>query len=192
MTDPTEPTPDPRDLDGHTIEELAEYVERGRTPADPTIDDSPACRSAMAALERLQSLSGALADSGPPDPSWTEQLFRRIAADSRPGPDFTLLTTRDGDEVVMTEGALRSLIRAAGDALPGTLVGRIRFRGDLSAPEQPLTVETDVVLAYGVPIGPTVDALRAAVADALDRHTRFVAPRIDVRVRDVMIQEEDE
>ena len=48
---------EPEDLDGHSIDELTDYLERGRTPADPSIEGSPACRNALRALERLRDLA---------------------------------------------------------------------------------------------------------------------------------------
>ena len=41
---------EPDDLDGHTIDELADYLDAGMQPADPSIDDSAACQNALAAI----------------------------------------------------------------------------------------------------------------------------------------------
>ncbi|MBW4040721.1 MAG: Asp23/Gls24 family envelope stress response protein [Acidobacteria bacterium] len=185
MTDPTD------DLDGHTIEELADYVDRGRTPVDPAIETSPGCRHAIAALERLRSASSTIlaeetAAAAPPDETWLAGLMSQISLDARAGADFTLLTTPDGDEVVMTEGALRALVRAAGDEQPGFLVGRVRFDGDLSEPESPLTVRVDVVVGYGTRVPAGVDRLRTAVIERLRTHTMFRAVRVDIDVRDLL------
>ena len=38
------------DLDGHTIEELSDYLDAGRTPVDASIEGSPGCRIALDAL----------------------------------------------------------------------------------------------------------------------------------------------
>ena len=187
MTDPTD------DLDGHTIEELADYVDRGRTPIDPTIEDSPGCRNAIAALQRLRSVSVTfLAEESfgaEPDGSWLAALMSQISIDARAGADFPLLTTAGGDEVVMTEGALRALVRAAGDDQPGFLVGRVRFDGDLSEPEAAMTVEVDVVVGYGTPLPAGVHRLRAAIIDRFATHTPFRQVRVDVDVRDLLVPE---
>lgn len=187
MTDPTDA------LDGHTLEELADYVDRGRTPVDPTIEDSPGCRHAIAALERLRSVSTTFLTEGPagaqPDESWLAGLMSQISLDARSGADFTLITTPDGDEVVMTEGALRALVRAAGDEQPGFIVGRVRFQGDLSEPERPLVVRVDVVVGYGTRVGPEVVRLRAAVIERLTTHTMFRDVRVDIDVRDLLLPE---
>jgi hypothetical protein len=196
MTDPTSKdltalTAD--DLDGHTIEELADYVDRGRTPPDPTIERSSSCRHAIAALERLRSVSAGFLSDGPEpaeDDAWLADVMSQISIDARAGADFTVLTTDAGDEVVMTEGALRALVRAAGDEQPGFLVGRVRFSGDLSDPDAELTVAVDVVVGYGVRLGPAVERLRTAIIERLTLHTMFRTLRIDVVVRDLVLPKE--
>lgn len=177
------------DLDGHTIEELAEYVDRGRTPRDPSIESSAGARHAIAALERLRSVSADfLTDGDEPaaDDAWLAGVMSQISADARAGADFTVLTTDDGDEVVMTEGALRALVRAAGDEQPGFLVGRVRFTGDLAEPDDELIVAVDVIVGYGVVLRPAVERLRTAIIDRLTAHTLFRRLRIDITVRDLV------
>src|SRR5690606_10365468 len=51
---------DPSDLDGHTIEELTDYLDAGREPANSSIDSSAGCVLALDALERLRALTPAL------------------------------------------------------------------------------------------------------------------------------------
>ena len=74
----TEPDPvrldslEPEDLDGHTIDELADYLDAGMLPADPSIDESAACQNALAAIVRLRqsslgSLEAAAANEAPAD-----------------------------------------------------------------------------------------------------------------------------
>ncbi len=197
MTDPTSEdlaalTAD--DLDGHTIEQRADYGDRGRTPVDASIERSSICRHAIAALERLRSVAGDFLSDGPEpqeeDEAWLAGVMSQISADARAGADFTVLTTDDGDEVVMTEGALRALVRAAGDEQPGFLVGRVRFVGNLSDPDAELVVEVDVVVGYGTVIRPGVDRLRAAIVDRITTHTLFARLRIDVVVRDLVLPRE--
>lgn len=54
-------------LDGHSIEELSDYLDSGRTPRNRSIEASPGCQSALQAMERLRDLAGqlALADTSP-------------------------------------------------------------------------------------------------------------------------------
>jgi len=49
-------------LAGHTIEDLSDYLDRGRTPADPTIDDSPECQIALRSLQRLRTVQRSQGD----------------------------------------------------------------------------------------------------------------------------------
>ena len=51
---------EPTDLDGHTLDELTDYLDAGRQPADRSIDESPGCQLALDALERLQGLGAEL------------------------------------------------------------------------------------------------------------------------------------
>ena len=188
-------TAEPADLDGYSIDQLAEYVDAGRQPVDPAIESSPSCLRAIAALERLRAVSADLLtdEHGAPatDDAWLQGVMDRIALDARSGADFTMTRTEVGDEVVMTEGALRSVVRAAGDEQPGFLVGRVRFNGDLSSPTSPIVFTVDVVVAFGTVIPEGVEGLRAAVRERLRLHTLFRDPRIDVVVRDLTADRED-
>ncbi|MEB4613714.1 hypothetical protein OOT08_03585, partial [Leucobacter sp. M11] len=74
---------EPEDLDGHTIEELSNYLEAGRAPADPSIDGSPGCKIALDALERLRTLSPELlaadTEAEPePEESWVQSILAGI------------------------------------------------------------------------------------------------------------------
>ncbi len=71
------------DLDGHTVEELADYYDAGLTPADPTIDDSAGCQIALAAIHRLRVLTNdfieAEARALPPlDETWIKGILNQI------------------------------------------------------------------------------------------------------------------
>ena len=56
---PARPDADPADLDGHTIDELGEYLDRGRIPFDPSIEASPGCQLALQSMERLHGTDSA-------------------------------------------------------------------------------------------------------------------------------------
>lgn len=178
---------EPEDLDGHTIDELAEYLDAGRTPPDPSIESSPACRHALAALERLRSLAPELLtdDDADDEDDWVARVMDGIALDAHAGADFVLTDGGPDARVLMTEGALRALIRAAGDDEPGFLVGRVRFHGDLSDPAGRVGVFISVTVVHGIPIPAAVDRLRAKILSALGRHTELATPRIDIAVDDL-------
>ncbi len=178
---------EPDDLDGHTIAQLADYLDADRTPPDPTIDASPACQHALAALERLRRVAPELLldDGAPPDDEdWVSRVMGGIALDAHAGADFVLVDGGPDARLVMTEGALRGLVRSAGDDEPGFLMGRVRFEGDLD-PGAEVVVRTGVTVAHGVPIPEAADRLRQHIAAVIARHTRLRASRVDVDVEDV-------
>ena len=182
-------TAEPDQLDGHTIDQLADYLDNGRTPTDGSIESSPACRHALAALERLRTVAPDLLTEDTPqaddDDDWINGVLARISLDAHAGADFTIHVTDDGDETAMTEGALRALIRAAGDEEPGFLVGRIRFTGDLDGNGDPVTIAVDVIVAHRTPIPDGVRRLRQLILEQVTRHTRLIGPQIDITVRDL-------
>lgn len=180
---------EPDELDGHTIEELADYLDAGRQPPDPSIDGSAACRHALAALERLRVLApDLLTDDAAPqtEDDWVGRVMSGIALDAHAGKDFRLADAGPRVEAVMTEGALRALVRRAGDDEPGFLVGRVRFPNGLDDPAAPLEVRIGVVIAHGIAIPAAADRLRSGVAAAVRRHTPFERVRIDVDVDDLL------
>ncbi len=182
---------DPADLDGHTMDELIDYLDAGRVPVDPSIEESPGCRIALDSLARLHDLGPALLDEEilaepPVDEGWVRQVVANIALDSRAGRRIPVVVA-EPDDVAMTEGAVRGLVRAAEAAVPGTLIGRCRLDGDVTAPGAPVRVEIEASVPYGEPIATVADRLRAAVGAALERHTELVVTAIDVVVHDVRI-----
>ena len=170
---------EPADLDGHTIEELSDYLDSGRTPRNPAIEESPGCQLALDALERLRGLGSALMDedvsSAPAADAMDAQAGRRIpfASDD---PDV---------ELAITEGAVRGLVRAAEEAVPGVLVGRCRLEGDVTEPGAPVRVASDASVRLGDPLRRVADRLRAEVEARLRRHTELQVVAIDVAITDV-------
>lgn len=181
---------EPGDLDGHTIEELTDYLDAGRTPADPSIDGSAGCRLALDALERLHALTGRLIDEDEAaaddvDESWVDRILDGIVMDARSGRRIPIGSASSSADLGITEGAVRGLIRAAENSIPGVLVGRCRLDGDIEEPGAPIRVLLDASVPYGDPIPKLVDRLRAEVADRLGAHTELNITEIDIAVRDV-------
>lgn len=181
------------DLDGHTIEELADYLDAGRSPRDESIESSASCRHAIAALARLRRVAREFMadppDIDPVDPSaddaWVSSVLSRIALDAHAGADFPLAPPTDDVALVMSEGALRALVRAAGDDEAGFLVGRILFASDLQDLAQPLRIRVNVTVLHGLIIPEAVDRLRARIAASVLLHTAFTAIRTDITVQDL-------
>ena len=163
---------EPDALDGHTIAELADYLDAGMVPADPSIDDSPACQNALAALARVRTLSlGALDDEAaaeePPDERWVQSLMANISLEARAGRSIPLTPAAPTEQAVLTEGSVRALVRRAGDGIDGILV------------------QVTASIRYGQSIPQAVERVRAAVTDELRRHTDINLAAVDVTVRDV-------
>lgn len=197
MTDPhaTEPPVsevlalEPEDLDGHTIEELSDYLDAGRQPYNASIEHSPACRHTLTALQRLDEITATfladeIAAEPPTEDDWITSLLSSIQLDAHAGRDFPIAES-DGVQVIMTEGALKALIRATGDGVPGFLIGRIRFTGDLDTDDLTISIDVNVVHGYAIPAA--VDQLRITVIAEIEANTRFTDPVVDITVRDVYV-----
>lgn len=178
------------DLDGHTIEELTDYLEAGRTPPDPSIEGSAACRIALDALARLHDLTPDLiaadtAAESQADDGWVRRILGGIALEARSGRRIPLAAPGPDADLVITEGAVRGLVRAAENAVPGVLVGRCRFDGDVTVHASPVRVLVDVSLRYGQPLHVATARLRAEIAERLATHTALDVTGIDITVSDV-------
>lgn len=174
---------------GYSLEELSAYHDRGRTPRIAAIEGDAQCRALLASMEHLAGLSRELVDreaDAPLPESWYDGVMREVVREFRAGRDIPLRDPADGVALVVTEGALRELVRHAGDAVPGVLVGRV---GIASAGDA-LDIRISVSVRFGRRVPDAVADVRAAVRAAIDRHGDLRAGRIDVTVDDVH-QEED-
>lgn len=184
------------DLDGHSIDELADYLDAGMQPPDPSIDGSPACQNALAAILRVRhaslgSLEAAARDEAPADESWIGGVLANISLESRSGRDVPLRAQSESERPVMTEGAIRSLIRRTGDGVPGVLVARCRLEGDVTELAAPIRVVVEVAIMSGPSIVATADLVRTGIAQALAEQTDLVVESIDVVVRDLLEPQPD-
>jgi hypothetical protein len=172
---------EPAELDGHTVDELSDYLEAGCEPPDPSIDDSPACRIALAALQRLRDLAGEYLDGDPSEPEvgrdWISAVIAAIPIDARAGRRFPIPVEDPQVAAHVTEGAIRGLVRVVGDEVPGLLVGAVRVGSD-----EPVPLSIDVALVYGTVLTEAVDAFRNALRLVLPDHVPFALGRIDIDV----------
>lgn len=178
------------DYGGYTIEELSDYLDSGRTPRNEEIERSPGSRIALDALERLQRLSPSLlaADTAAeerPDEGWVRRILSGISWESRAGRRIPFDSGQKGDDLGITEGAVRGVIRGAEEAIERIVVGRCRLIGDVTAPGESIRVSLDASVPYGEPIPALAERLRAEVARRLRTHTDLNVAGIDVRIRDV-------
>lgn len=178
------------DLDGHTIEELAEYLDRGRTPVDPSIERSAGCRLALSNMQRLRELSAdALLrradDDADRETGWIDRLLDAIRSEVRSGRDVPVPHPDPRLRLAVTEAAVRGIVRRAGDGMRTVLMGRCTLDGDIGTPGAPVRVDITAGLLYGASADETADELRAVVQRALERHTALRIDSIDVHFDDV-------
>lgn len=181
------------DLDGHTVDELVDYLDAGREPADPSIEGSAACRIALDALERVRSVAERILDEdaraeAPRDDSWLLAIMANISREARAGRRVPLSETELDDELpelAVTEGALRGVVRAAGDADPDVITGRCRFEGDLERFGAVVDVRMTVTVRWGRRALDAAEEVRERVRSALAEHSDLVLGSIDIVVDDL-------
>ncbi|AYG03136.1 Asp23/Gls24 family envelope stress response protein [Gryllotalpicola protaetiae] len=204
MTDPQSPYDpgvtdalNPANLDGHTIEELSAYLDAERTPTNFSIESSPGCQIALTALGRLRELTThvlevqAAAEPAPPD-SWVRNIMDRIALEARAGRDIPIAHPAPTAHLTMTEGAVRGMVRAAGDSVSEVIVGRCQIDGDVTTPGAPITITVDISVAWGRSIPEASDRAREAIHLQLAKHTELNIDAIHITVQDVRFSRADQ
>ncbi|ARC58368.1 hypothetical protein AS850_14880 [Frondihabitans sp. 762G35] len=177
-------------LDGHTMDELADYLDRGRTPYDASIEGSAACRLALSGMTRLSELTAdALANQATRDPArdepWIARLLEAIRDEIRPGRDVPISHPDPALRLTLTEAAVRGLVRRTGDATGGVIVGRCSLDGEVATPGEVVRVDVTCAIEFGLPLDATVDLLRDRIREALVQHTELVVGDIDITVDDI-------
>lgn len=185
---------EPDDLDGHSIDELTDYLDAGMRPADPSIDDSAACQNALAAISRVRLFAGDLLeadalDEPDRDDSWVTGILQNITLEAAAGRDIPVPTPIPSEDIVLTEGSVRSLIRRAGDAVDGLLIGRCALDGDVTDPGAEITVTVTATILYGHSIPDVTNRVRAAIHHELLRHTRLRLAGINISIRDLHLEQ---
>jgi hypothetical protein len=179
-----------------SLERLSDYLDAGREPYDPEIEADPSALAQLAALTRLRSLTaGLLAEDAAaepaPDPSWIAGVMSRVRLESRTGREIPLSSPDPRSRLHVTEGAVRSLIREAGDSVPGSVVISCGIVGDVSEPDAVVSVEVAISALFGTTVPVVAEAVRAAVAGHLAAQTELVVEAVDVTVRDVHLLDTD-
>jgi hypothetical protein len=169
---------------GYSMEQLSDYHDRGRTPPIPAIDSDPQCQAVLDSLERFGALSRDLVASearDEVDAGWFDAVMREVVREARAGRDIPLVDEAAA-RLFVTEGAVRGLVREAGDAVRGALVGQTRIEGDVSDPASEVIVHVSISVAYGHRIQDVADEVRRVARDALVRHTALRVVAVDVIV----------
>ena len=178
------------ELNGHTIEELSDYLDRGRAPGDPSIDDSPDCEIALRSLERLRRVQRTLLEKdvireSARDDSWVSSILDNISREAHRGREIPLAHPSPTAHLVVTEGAVRGILRDTGDLMANIIVGRCVLVGDVGVPGTPIVVQVDVNIFHGESIPSLADQLRQSMFTALNQYTELVVEAIDITVRDL-------
>lgn len=189
----TGPHDERHDESGDIIADLSEYLDRGENPPQEMLERSPAYGIALEALLRFRSVARSLlqadADAEPArDDSWVSRILTNIHIEARAGRSIPLTPPTPTAELSITEGAVRGLIRAVGDSVPGVLVGRCRLDGDVTAPGSPVTVNVEASVYWGEPLPDAARRIREDIASALRRHTELTIAAIDVTITDIHLR----
>jgi len=180
----------PHDEPEGIIGELSDYLDRGESPPTELLDRSPAHRIALDSLLRFRSVARGLlqadADAEPDsDDGWVSRILTNIHIEARAGRSIPLTSSTPGAEFTITEGAVRGVIRAAGDSVPGALIGRCRLDGDVTVPGTPITVAVQASVPWGEPIRAAAHRIRESIAASVRRHSELNLAAVDVTVTDV-------
>lgn len=183
-------------VDGRTMEELADYLARGRTPLDPAIEGSAACRLALSNMTRLSELTASgLLRQASRDPGrddvWIAGLLDTIRAEVVSGRDIPVVHPDAALHLTVTEAAVRGLIRRVGDTTGGIIMGRCSLIGEVGVPGEPVDIEVTCSVEFGVVIPTVLDLLRARIRDAVSRHAELVVGDIDILVDDIHLHGEE-
>ncbi|MBC7595826.1 MAG: Asp23/Gls24 family envelope stress response protein [Kineosporiaceae bacterium] len=185
------------DLDGHSVEELSDYLDQDRIPPNTSIENSAGCRIALAALTRLRDRSAAWIESEAAreesrDDGWVKQILAHIGYEAHAGRDIPLRHSSPHARLAITEGAVRGIVRAAGDRLGGIVVERVRLNGDVTILGEPIEISIDATALWGHSIPDAVAAVREGILAALTTHTELTIARIDVAIHDIHINADGE
>nr|RZI37294.1 hypothetical protein BJQ95_00284 [Cryobacterium sp. SO1] len=179
--------------DNNLIEQLSDYIDRGETPPDDFLNRAPENRIAFDALSRFRSMAHDILDedvSAEPDrdDSWVAGILTNIHREARAGRSIPVSHSSPKAKLSLTEGAVRGLIRAAGDSVAGTFIGRCRLEGDVTTPGSPVTVNVDASVFWGERMPQTAQRLRDAITTSLLHHTELNIVAVNVTITDVHLR----
>src|SRR5689334_24329059 len=106
---------------GYTLDDLSAYLDRGRTPRIAAIEDDAECQAVLAEIERPGALSRRLVEQSaePIDAGWLDRLMGGLGRELRAGRDLPYPDSTPERRFVITEGAVREIVRRAGDEVDG-------------------------------------------------------------------------
>ncbi|WP_157887522.1 Asp23/Gls24 family envelope stress response protein [Frondihabitans sp. PAMC 28766] len=181
---------EPDDLDGFTLDDLADYLDSGRIPVNPAIESSPGCQMALSALDRLQHVTWSMLEaeakeSPERDNIWIAGLLDNIRQEIRSGRDIPLTSPDPTVRMMLSEGSVRGLVRAACDQVDGVLIGRCVLTGDVTIPGEPIDVDVTASVGWGENLHQLARELRSLIRTALARHTELNVKAVNVTIQDI-------
>ena len=185
------------DVNNDLIEQLSDLIDRGESPSDDFLNGAPENRIAFDALTRFRSMARNILDddvSAEPerDDSWVTGILSNIHREARAGRSIPVSHSSPKADLSLTEGAVRGLIRSAGDAVAGTFIGRCRLDGDVATPGSPVTVNVEASVFWGERMPQTAQQLRHAITTSLLHHTELNIMAVNVTITDVHLRRKDE
>jgi hypothetical protein len=195
--EPAQPSPlDDDRLDGFTVDELTDYLDRGRQPRNPAIEASPAAQHALAALSRLRAVAPRIitADAAyfaPKNENWISRILDQIGVQAHAGRDIPIPYDVPGADLSISEGAVRALVREAGDDTDGLLVERTHLDGDIEASGAPVEVHVVVSTFADVDTAKAIAEFQRRVSETLEEHTDLILTGVTVRVHDADLTQDD-
>lgn len=181
---------DPENLDGYTIEELSDYLDSGRFPRDPGIENSAGARIALDALARLRRESWAMLEvEALADPErdrvWIKNVLANISRESKAGRDIPISHPDPATTLKITEGSVRGVIRAAGDGTGGAIIGKVALDGDVTVHGEPITVDVTASVVFGRNLAKLAQTIREKIVADLQTHTELNVVAVNVSIQDV-------
>jgi hypothetical protein len=184
------------DIDGHTIESLSDYLDRGREPRDPSIEASAAAQHALAALSRLRAVAPHVVAAGaehfaPKNDNWISRILDQIGVQAHAGRDIPITHHAEGAILSISEGAVRALVREAGDLTEGLLVEKSRLDGDIESAGAPVDIHVVVSTFDDADPAAVIAEFQQRVLDILQQHTELVVTSVTVRVHETDLEDEN-
>jgi uncharacterized alkaline shock family protein YloU len=185
------------DIDGHTIESLSDYLDRGRLPRDASIEASAAAQHALAALSRLRSVAPRVVAAGadhfaPKNDNWISRILDQIGVQAHAGRDIPISHEVEGAILAISEGAVRALVREAGDLTDGLLVEKSRLDGDVESAGAPVDIRVVVSTFDSADAADVIAEFQERVRTTVQLHTDLVVASVTVQVHKTDLDDDDD
>ena len=185
------PSPDDQNYD--LIAHLSDFLDRGENPPEEFLNTAPENRIAYDALTRFRVMAQDILEedvSAEPDldDGWVTRILKNIHREARAGRTIPVSHPSPKAALSLTEGAVRGLVRSAGDGVAGTFVGSCTFDGDVTVPGSPVTVNVEASVFWGERMPQTAQRLRDAITTSLLHHTELNIQAVNVTITDVHLR----